>query len=177
MRLVEKKDINSILNYNYDDTFYHAMRLSGMHFANCYSNASISSSRKKIIYPHGFIPMKGGVRTEIVLTEADYQNQIYHQNLWSNNIQTSLLSSNTCIFIGLSLNDSNIRRLINMCSRARQYRHYAFLPESGQDEASIMYDCLCNSDLYRLGIRIIRYPVQNGHGMLVDLIKLLCDCI
>ena len=176
MRLVEKKDINSILNYNYDDTFYHALQLSGINFVNCYSNTNISA-RKKIIYPHGYIPMKGGVRTEIVLTEADYQNQIYHQNLWSNNIQTTLLSSNTCIFVGLSLNDSNIRRLINMCSGAKQHMHYAFLPASGQDEASSMYDSLCDSDLYRLGIRIIRYSSQNGHGLLVDLLKLLSDCI
>ena len=174
LRLVDKKAINSILNYNYDDTFYHALRQVGSNFTNCYSNSNISS-RKKIVYPHGYIPMKGGVRTEIVLTEADYQNQIYHQNLWANNVQTSLLSSNTCIFIGLSLNDSNIRRLINMCSGAKQYMHYAFLPTSGQDEASIMYDSLCDSDLYRLGIRIIRYPAQNGHEMLAELVQLLCD--
>ena len=176
MRLIERKDIHNILNYNYDDTFYHALRLSGIYFENCYNNSNMSS-RRKIVYPHGYIPMKGGVRTEIVLTEADYQDQIYHQNLWSNNIQTTLLSSNTCIFIGLSLNDSNIRRLINMCSGAKQHMHYAFLPASGQDEASTMYDSLCDSDLYRLGIRIIRYPAQNGHELLADLIKLLCDCI
>lgn len=79
--------------------------------------------------------MKGGVITEIVLSEDDYQNQIYKQNLWSNNIQTTLFSSNTNIFIGLSLNDSNIRRLINMCSNVNYYTHYAFLPSTGEDQA------------------------------------------
>ena len=174
MRFVEQKGVNSILNYNYDDTFYHALQLSGIRFENCYNNSNISA-HKKIVYPHGYIPMKGGIRTEIVLTESDYQNQIYQQNLWSNNIQTSILSANTCIFVGLSLNDSNIRRLINMCSGAKQYMHYAFLPASGQDEASTMYDSLCDSDLYRLGIRVVRYPAQNGHEMLTELFSLLCD--
>ena len=115
--------------------------------------------------------MKGGVITEIVLSEDDYQNQIYKQNLWSNNIQTTLFSSNTIVFIGLSLNDSNIRRLINMCSNA----NYAFLPSSGEDQASIMYDNLYDADLYRLGIKVIRYSPENNHNLLPTLIHYLCE--
>lgn len=134
IKLVKKYDISNIIDYNYEDTFYHSLKRSGLKYRNCYESNQIKG-KNRIFYPHGYIPMKGGVITEIVLSEDDYQNQIYKQNLWSNNIQTTLFSSNTNIFIGLSLNDSNIRRLINMCSNANYYTHYAFLPSTGEDQA------------------------------------------
>ena len=115
------------------------------------------------------------VVTDIVLSEDDYQQQIYHQNLWSNNIQTSNFISSTCIFVGLSLNDSNIRRIINMGAQSGPYKHYAFLPMSGTDQVSIMYDSLCDADLYRLGIRVIRYPRNNNHEALPKLLNILCE--
>lgn len=174
IELVRKYNINNIINYNYDDTFYHSLKLNGLKYKNCYESNQ-AKGKNRIFYPHGYIPMKGGVITEIVLSEDDYQNQIYKQNLWSNNIQTTLFSANTNIFIGLSLNDSNIRRIINMCSKANYYMHYAFLPSSGEDQASMMYDNLCDADLYRLGIRVIRYSPTNNHNLLPTLIHYLCE--
>lgn len=174
IELVKKYNINNIINYNYDDTFFHCLKQSGLKYRNCYGSNK-TKGNKYIFYLHGYIPMKGGVITEIVLSEDDYQNQIYKQNLWSNNIQTTLFSSNTNIFIGLSLNDSNIRRLLNMCSNANYYTHYAFLPSSGEDQASIMYDNLCDTDLYRLGIKVIRYPSRDDHKLLPRLICYLVE--
>jgi hypothetical protein len=174
IELVKKYNINNIINYNYDDTFFHCLKQSGLKYRNCYGSNK-TKGNKHIFYPHGYIPMKGGVITEIVLSEDDYQNQIYKQNLWPNNIQTTLFSSNTNIFIGLSLNDSNIRRLLNMCSNANYYTHYAFLPSSGEDQASIMYDNLCDTDLYRLGIKVIRYPSRDDHKLLPRLIRYLVE--
>lgn len=172
--LVKKYGISNIINYNYDDTFYHSLKQYGLKYRNCYDGNQIRC-KNRIFYPHGYIPMKGGVVTKIVLSEDDYQNQIYQQNLWANNIQTTLFSSNTNIFIGLSLNDSNIRRLINMCSNTNCYTHYAFLPTSGEDKSSTMYDNLFDTDLYRLGIRVIRYSPQNNHRLLTTLIHYLWE--
>ena len=174
IKLTNRYGINTIINYNYDDTFYHALCECGYKFRNHYKNMDTHGD-KRIYYPHGYIPMKGGVVTDIVLSEDDYQQQIYHQNLWSNNIQTSNFISSTCIFVGLSLNDSNIRRIINMGAQSGPYKHYAFLPMSGTDQVSIMYDSLCDADLYRLGIRVIRYPRNNNHEALPKLLNILCE--
>lgn len=172
--LVSQYGIRSIINYNYDDTFYHALKECGHKFQNYYQKMSVHSN-KRIYYPHGYIPMKGGVVTDIVLSEDDYQQQIFNQNLWSNNIQISNFISNTCIFVGLSMDDPNIRRLIRMSNQAGQYKHYAFLPMSGEDEAAIMCDSLYDIDLYRLGIRSIRYPKNNNYEDLPKLINVLCE--
>ena len=109
------------------------------------------------------------------MSEDDYQNHIYKQNLWSNNIQIALFSTNITIFVGLSINDTNIRRILNMCSNSSRHVHYAFLPSSGEDQASMMYDSLYDADLYRLGIRVIRYPTVNNYGLLPTLIQLICE--
>lgn len=168
--LIQECEIDTIINYNYDDTFYYALKDSGLQFKNCYGEFQ-QDGTKRVYYPHGYIPMKGGVITDIVLCENEYQAQIYRQDLWANNVQTATLASCSCIFFGLSLNDSNIRRILNMCGSSRRYVHYAFLPISGTNQASAMYDSLCDEDLYRLGIRVIRYPSSNNHEKLEYLIK------
>ena len=64
-----------------------------------------------------------------------------------------------------------------MCSNTEIKKHFAFLPSSGVDTASVMYDSLCDSDLYRLGIRVIRYPADNNHIRLPYLIKCLGELL
>ena len=174
IRLLQKYKIANVINYNYDDTFYHAMVKSGIYYKNCYDGIG-KQGPPCIFYPHGYIPMKGGVITDIVLSDDDYQQQIYHQNYWANNIQLSSFVSNTCIFVGLSLNDPNIRRIINTGPRSRPFYHYAFLPASGTDQANIMYDSLFDADLFRLGIRVIRYPYDANYLKLPQIINLLCE--
>lgn len=60
--------IDTVINYNYDDTFYHALKENGLQFDNCYGN-SVTAGSRSIYYPHGYIPMKGGVVTDVVICE------------------------------------------------------------------------------------------------------------
>ncbi len=69
---ISNAKISKIINYNYDDTLYHSLREVGQFFKNIYQGTS-TFGKYSIFYPHGYIPMKGGVNTEIVLTEQDYQ--------------------------------------------------------------------------------------------------------
>ena len=62
-----------------------------------------------------------------------------------------------------------------ICVQMQIITHYAFLPSSGEDQASIMYDNLCDTDLYRLGIKVIRYPSRDDHKLLPRLIRYLVE--
>lgn len=176
--LIKNSDIKNIINYNYDDTIYHALLQKGIKFDNVYCG-KVSSSKMSIYYPHGYIPLKGGVNTDIVLTEREYQKQSSQVDLWSNNIQVSVYSNTSCIFLGLSLEDPNLRRILNMSNIASQRTHYAFLPKSsGDGPVPQMIDSLFDADLLRFGIKVIRYPlIDNSHERLPQLINIVVKAI
>lgn len=178
INLIKSSNIKKIVNYNYDDTIYHALLRNEIKFDNVYCG-KVSSNKLSIYYPHGYIPLKGGVKTEIVLTEQDYQKQGSQVDLWSNNIQISVYTNTSCIFLGLSLEDPNLRRILNMSNVASQKTHYAFLPKSiGDAPVPEMIDSLFDADLLRFGIKVIRYPLIDGsHERLPQLLNLVVKAI
>jgi hypothetical protein len=178
INLIKSSDIKNIVNYNYDDTMYHALLKCDVKFNNFYCG-KVNSSKPCIYYPHGYIPFKGGVNTEIVLTETEYQKQSSQADLWSNNIQISVYCNTSCIFLGLSLEDPNLRRILNLSNTATQRNHYAFLPRStGNGPVPEMIDSLFDVDLLRFGIKTIRYPLIDGsHDRLSQIINLTVEAI
>mgnify|MGYP001222870799 CR=1 FL=1 len=176
-KLINNYKIKTIINYNYDDTLYHSLKHYGISVQNIYDGKHPTPALPSIFYPHGYIPMCGGVKTEIVLAEQDYQKQGLRLDLWANNIQISTYCSTPTIFVGLSLSDVNLRRILNQCRSASSSFHYAFLPCSGNTPTTRMIDSLYDSDLYRLGIKVIRYPktknTLNAHELLPKLFNFL----
>ncbi|MDF2610712.1 MAG: hypothetical protein K0R92_2186 [Lachnospiraceae bacterium] len=172
--IIKTTDVSTIINYNYDDTLFHVLNENKIEFHNLYEK-SMKHYNKNIYYPHGYMPMKGGVSTEIVLSEQDYQQQGAQLDLWTNNIQISTYSTTSCIFLGVSLQDANMRRILNICRSSSKYYHYAFLPTSGDDEVSVMLDALFDADLFRLGIKVIRYPIDNNYEKLPQLLTFIAE--
>ena len=88
---------------------------------------------------------------------------------WANMIQLNFMLSNTCVFIGLSLTDPNLRRLLEIASLKKNdedscSRHYAimrrFKLEDSQQEKTIkifeaVNESLQESFFEELGIHII----------------------
>lgn len=169
--LIKTMDIRKIINYNYDDTMYHALRDSGTKFDNVYSG-KLSSYPRAIYYPYGYIPIKGGVRTEIMLAEQSYQKRGIPAELWGNQIQTGIYSTTPCIFLGLSMEEPSLRRLLHISYATVQQTHYAFLPRSnGEGTVPEMMDSLFDADLQSFGIKVIRYPMSDGtYKRLTDLV-------
>ena len=176
---IKSYKIKTIVNYNYDDTLYHSLKRFDNHYQNIYDGKRPLPNTPSIFYTHGYIPMYGGVKTDIVLAEQDYQKQGLRLDLWANNIQISAYCSTPTIFVGLSLSDVNLRRILNQCSTAYSNFHYAFLPSNGTTPATKMIDSLYDADLYRLGIKVIRYPMTkntlNPHELLPKLLDFLTN--
>lgn len=64
---------------------------------------------------------------EVVFSEDAYHSQFIEPFSWSNLIQLNKLSQNTCLFIGLSLTDPNLRRLLDVAIRKnpeKSLNHY-----------------------------------------------------
>ena len=161
IQLIKIAGISEIINFNYDDIFYHILKNNNLNFKNIYSEISGKNIKNRIYYPHGYLPLKGGEKTKLILSEEDYQEENFQFDNWSNKIQSSIYINTSCIFIGLSLTDPNLRGILKSCNKAAKYNHYAFLPacNTNYSKVQLMMNSLFDADLQRLGIKVIRYPL------------------
>ena len=87
----------------------------------------------------------------IYLTEENY-NELYNQPYsWQITSQLSFFRENTCLFVGCSLSDPNIRRLLEL-TRAKHRKHYAILVKDGMSTKDLN---IASKHFARLGIEII----------------------
>ena len=68
----------------------------------------------RVIHPHGYVPKTGPIsRKDIVFTEPDYHRlteSVFH---WALADIVDRLRKNTVLFIGLSMSDPSLRRLLD----------------------------------------------------------------
>lgn len=125
-----RQSIESIITYNYDDLLEQELNKQGVNYfsAGEYSHGNLGSI--PIYHVHGIVPqnLNGGnsVVPIAVLCEDEYHElykQAYH---WSNVEQLHALMRCTCIFIGCSMGDPNLRRMLDMAN-SKEQRHFVFL--------------------------------------------------
>lgn len=93
----------------------------------------------------------------MVFCEEAYHSQFIDPYSWSNLIQLNTFSTNICLFVGLSLSDPNLRRLLDISWRRNQRcKHYIIMRKAPQksrtDEIATM---LFEQDANSLGLNVI----------------------
>lgn len=173
----KKSQAQSVITYNFDDVMERALRERGI------ENYSVFGQNQPqqlfpIYHVHGFIPYanKDDIKSVPVLSEEEYHRVYASSYNWSNVEQLHALSRTTCIFIGLSMTDPNLRRLLDIAIQDSENdpRHFVFLPrisEFGTDknaEAKNNEAMKIQKQVFlELGLRAIWYRDYN------DLPKLL----
>ena len=158
------RPLDSIITFNFDALIEESLS------SNNISNKSIFSeeinhelNQLPIYHVHGYLPRTGKVasQTEIVFSEDAYHSQFIDPFSWSNLIQLNKLTQNTCLFVGISLTDPNMRRLLDVAWRKnpdKTLSHYiiAKLPHSSKvdilDEVSKL---LNEQDANALGLNVV----------------------
>lgn len=139
--------IHSIINYNFDDLLEQHFEKNNLKNKSIYyQNATYTNEELPIYHVHGFIPEKSINYNNLDLIEMVFSEEGYHRMYsnpyhWSNLAQLANLRDNTCIMIGLSMDDPNLRRLLDISQNGNpNANHYAFLKRVSLDEISSKND-------------------------------------
>lgn len=144
--IVQQRKTEEVLTYNFDDLLeQYLIKLGlqeGKDFITISKDAEISVNEMLPIYHvHGVIPEKGPSDI-VVFSEEEYHKRYSNPFHWSNIEQLHALSRKHCFFIGLSMTDPNLRRLLDAARQINQTDnecHYAFLKRQKLEEY-----CLAN---------------------------------
>jgi NAD-dependent SIR2 family protein deacetylase len=127
-----RSHLNSIITFNFDDLVEDALKKAKVkHRPIHYEGQKIRSDELPIYHVHGFLPRSGALDEthQVVFAEDAYHSQFIDSFSWSNLIQLNHLNQNLCLFIGLSMTDPNIRRLLDVSMRKSPDKtptHYVF---------------------------------------------------
>lgn len=130
MELLKRNRIGEVITYNYDTLLEQRMTRDKI------KNTPINGQNRRVknaipvMHVHGLIhPTDKDFDEGVVLSEEEYHrlyNDSYH---WANVTQLYALTHTTCIFVGLSMTDPSLRRLLDIAYQqgSKDVDHYAFL--------------------------------------------------
>lgn len=124
--------LHSIITFNFDDLIEQNLKKNRIKCVSIYKEGQRSKPTELPIYhAHGFLPRAEILTKEhqVVFSEDAYHSQFIDSFSWSNLIQLNHLNQNLCLFVGLSMTDPNLRRLLDVSMRKnpdRVLNHYIF---------------------------------------------------
>lgn len=168
--IVKQEKVRSVITYNYDTHIETRLRLKGKKCFSVYMNNHDESASFPVYHVHGIIfPYNSTAEKEgVVLSEPDYHHKYSEVYDWSNVEQLHALTRCTCFFIGLSMKDPNLRRLLDIAKEGsgKTTRHYVFLErksfteefEKSEKDFQIREDIMAD-----LGLNVIWYKGDDNH--------------
>lgn len=130
-RYSTKRNIK-VLTYNYDNFFeqYLDKHFSDVKYNIFFTEECSLNNSVPIYHIHGYLPygqeIDKNYKKSIKLTEDDY-NFLYNSPYsWQIETQLETFRKNNCLFVGCSLTDPNIRRLLKLSIESKK-RHYALM--------------------------------------------------
>lgn len=174
-----QEKVKSIITYNYDDLIEQQLANIGVTTSSVFDTHE-PDHRFPVYHVHGILDQKGIKSSDIVLSEDDYHEQYRRSFMWSNVEQLHALQNNNCFFIGISMTDPNLRRLLDITrseangKNQRDFHCFAFLMKDsvaegvkGDKEQFLKEQRYM---LENLGVRVIWY---NNHNELPNLLNTL----
>lgn len=165
--LTQSPNVDSVVTYNYDDLLEEKLKGNGYtDFMPIYENNHV----------HGYVPRNNYIRSKPILSEKDYHELYKEAFHWTNVEQLHALNRNTCIFIGLSMQDPNLRRLLDisrgmLADNMRDNPHFLFMQRAcSQKENKEAYYSQYERKKHEFGITVIWYE---EHNELPELLKKL----
>jgi hypothetical protein len=114
----EGRRIPLIVSLNFDDLLERELKAHRVRFESIYSEARNNGDGLPILHPHGFLPRDGTPpKADLVFAELEYHRLSFSSIHWAQVEMLSALRNYTVLFIGLSMSDPNLRRLLDASRR------------------------------------------------------------
>jgi hypothetical protein len=113
------ENIPAVVNFNFDDLLEEQLTALKVRFVPAASDIRHAHKSLRIIHPHGYIPRKGDpANANVVFTERSYHaltETVFH---WALTEIVWHLRHHTVLFIGMSMSDPSLRRLLDASSNS-----------------------------------------------------------
>ncbi len=133
---IARSGIKQICNFNFDDLLIEALLTDGTECVSATPDEPFEARINKvtIFHPHGALPRFYKAEeldsASIVFSEDDYHALYSDPYSWANIVLLSLFANHSVLFIGLSMQDPNLRRLIDTVrNRGFRNQHFAIFQD------------------------------------------------
>jgi hypothetical protein len=132
--------VRALVTYNFDDLIENELQRIGLKYRSIYKDVDIPLKEELgVFHVHGFLPRDtnaydGISESLLVFSEKNYHTLMQDPYFWSNLIQLNFFRENTCLLIGLSGTDPNLRRLLEIAKRKTKIaKHFILLKRTPND--------------------------------------------
>ena len=151
------RHLDSIITFNFDDLIERTLSKYNVEYSSIWKEGQPTKADALPIYHvHGFLPNKEEFENPyLVFSEEEYHSQFIDPYSWQNLIQLNTFSKNVCLFIGLSLSDPNLRRLLDISERKNHSKRHYIIAKRLTDKSDDIISKLFENDALSLGINVI----------------------
>jgi hypothetical protein len=146
----------NIVSYNYDDFLEQTLSSILVNVNSVYNDSMDVDYRLTIYHPHGFLPYNRRPLWQdyepfIVFTESEYHRLYNNPYSWPMTLQQHLYRERDFLFIGCSMTDPNLRRILEITKRDNKF-HYALMLTDGLSPTD---QFIVHKHFMRLGVECI----------------------
>jgi len=128
----QREGIYAVVTYNFDDLLERALTKAEIRCRPIYEEGTVPDSDELPIYHvHGRLPKDAGTDASpprLIFSEESYLSLQSDHYSWANFEQLKMLRETTCLLLGLSGTDPNLRRLLDIDFRqSKRAKHYLCL--------------------------------------------------
>lgn len=132
-------NVEGIITFNYDEFMEEELEANNVKHASFFNKGALVKDEVPVFHVHGLISRdikKPSSRP--VLSEREYHLLYSNDFHWSNVEILRALIRTTCFFVGLSMVDPNLRRLLDIAKYddSESCRHFLFMKRSPLDEGN-----------------------------------------
>jgi hypothetical protein len=131
------RKIAGIITLNYDDLLEQKLKAAGLTCSSVIGAESDTADGIAVIHAHGFLPERGPIPNhELILAETDYHRVMSTAFHWATVTLGWHIRVNNILFVGVSLRDPSIRRLLDGCRPPGNTRPHTVLCRDYQLEGA-----------------------------------------